>query len=90
MAETDSMDAAEALARADGLRDAVNRRSRWLVRYQLAYGVTSFAMVLALGLFEGAAGVVVSMALWVPAIVALTVYAARQPSRTAAWRVRTA
>jgi uncharacterized membrane protein YjjP (DUF1212 family) len=73
------LDPAAALAQAQRLKRSVDRRSRWVVRYQLVYGTVSFAMVFALGLLKGPLGVAVSMAIWMPAIGVLSVYAARQP-----------
>jgi hypothetical protein len=73
------LDPAAALEQAERLKASVDQRSRWMVRYQLAYGAAPFAMVLTLGLLGGRLGTVVSMAIWIPAIVALSVYAARQP-----------
>ncbi len=75
----DPMDATEALARAGALRSSVNQRSRWLIRYQLGYGGSAFVSVLLLGLFGGPAGVAASVGFWVIAIIALSVYAHRQP-----------
>ncbi|MFE0720778.1 hypothetical protein ACFW4O_24490 [Streptomyces mutabilis] len=68
-----------ALAQAERLKKSVDRDSGWVIRYQLLYGATSFTQVLALGLLGGPLGVVVSTAVWVPLIVALSVYASRQP-----------
>ncbi|MFF2654504.1 hypothetical protein [Streptomyces sp. NPDC058045] len=73
------MDPAAALAQAQQLKTSVDRRSHWVVRYQLAYGTVSFAMVLTLGLLRGPLGVGLSMGLWMSAILVLSVYAARQP-----------
>ncbi|MEV5711875.1 hypothetical protein [Actinoallomurus sp. NPDC052274] len=77
--EMSELDPSAALAQAEQLKAAVDRRSRWVVGYQLAYGTASLAMVLALGLLGGRLGTVVSLAIWVPVVVALSVYAAQQP-----------
>ncbi|MEW2353794.1 hypothetical protein [Spirillospora sp. NPDC029432] len=77
--EDDTMDAATALERAGELKATVRRRSRWMVRYQLAYGASTFVSVLLLGLFPNAAGFTISIAFWLAAVVLLSVYAQRQP-----------
>lgn len=75
----DAAGAAAALGHTEQLRGSVDRRSRWLVRYQLGYGAASLLMVAALGLLHGPAGVVISGTCWVLVIAALSVYAVRQP-----------
>ncbi|WP_331765713.1 hypothetical protein [Embleya sp. NBC_00896] len=68
-----------ALAQAERLKESVDRQSRWVIRFQLAYGTMAFAQVLTLALLGGRLGAIVSTAVWVPLIVGLSVYAARQP-----------
>jgi hypothetical protein len=77
--EISELNPSAALARAEQLKTAVDQRSRWVVGYQMAYGTASLAMVLPLGLLSGPLGVAVSLAIWIPVIVALSVYAVRQP-----------
>lgn len=77
--DLDATGAAAALGRAEQLKGSVERRSRWLVRYQLAYGAASLLMVLILGLLDGPENVMASVTLWVLVIIALSVYSARQP-----------
>ncbi|MFI6604501.1 tyrosine-type recombinase/integrase [Nonomuraea sp. NPDC050536] len=77
--ETNDLDPAAALAQAERLKTMMNRHSRWVVYYQLMYGAASFAMVLALGLLEVPLGVIVSSVIWILAIAALSIFAARQP-----------
>ncbi|GAA4104982.1 MULTISPECIES: hypothetical protein [Actinomadura] len=71
--------AAAALEQAERLGTAVRRHGRWLVRYQLGYGVASFLVVLMLGVIDGPIGIGVSVGVWGVVITLLSVYAARQP-----------
>jgi hypothetical protein len=77
--DTSSEGAVAALAKAGELRASVEHSSRWLIRYQLAYGAAAFASVLPLGLLDDLAGVAISVSFWLVAITLLSVYAARQP-----------
>ncbi|MGI8336040.1 hypothetical protein ACRYCC_39375 [Actinomadura scrupuli] len=75
----DAVTAQGALDHAARLRATVDHRSRWLVRYQTVFGAAAFLMVLTLGMLDGPAGVIAGTAVWVAVIVALSVYAIRQP-----------
>jgi predicted ferric reductase len=57
----------------------VRHRSRWLIRYQVAYGAAAFVNVLMLGLIGAPAGVAVGTGFWMLAMIILSVYALRQP-----------